>query len=164
VGYRKACAHGRQTKTNGLPVEGLTMSFTMPINASNELRGASKERKTLLSLPFPVRKSHSASVEGSPQEKYMSHIAKDTPCPPWRYAQIPQKCDAFCCFFRSNSNGGHPRRPRERTVRLCRRNRAAPRPYLGGKGVTQQRRCRAVSSVASSGNVGVARSDQRPAA
>jgi len=42
------------------------MSFTMPINASNELRGANKERKTLLSLFFPVRDSHSATVEGSP--------------------------------------------------------------------------------------------------
>jgi len=52
------------------------MSFTMPINAPTELRGANKERKTLLSLSFPVRNSHSATVEGGPQEKYMSHIAK----------------------------------------------------------------------------------------
>jgi len=42
------------------------MSFNMPINASNELRGANKERKTLLSLSFLVRNSHSATVEGRP--------------------------------------------------------------------------------------------------
>jgi len=77
------------------------MSFTMPINASNELRGENNERRTLLSLPLPVRNSHSAVVTWSPQEQYMSHIAKDAP----RHAhhgcmlRFPRSAILFFAFF-----------------------------------------------------------------
>jgi len=89
------------------------MSFTMPINASNELRGASKERKTLLSLPFPVRNSRSATVDGSPQEKYMSHIAKDAP----RHAhhggmlRSPRNAMLFVAFFARTATAVTPVAP-----------------------------------------------------
>jgi len=146
-------------------VEGLNTSFIMPINTSNELREANKERKTLLSLPFPVRNSHSATVEGGPQEKDMNHIAKDAQCHAHHGGMLrsPRSAMLLVAFFALTATAVTPVAPVDVPV-VCRRNRAALRPYLGGKGVTQKRRCRALSSVASSGNVGVAPSDQRPAA
>jgi len=141
------------------------MSFIMPINTSHDLREANKERMTLLSLPFPFRSSHSATVEEGPQEKYMNHIGKDAQCHAHHggILRSPRSAMLLVAFFARTATAVTPVAPVDVPV-VCRRNRAAPRPYLGWKGVTQRRKCRPVSSVASSGNFGVAPSDQRPAA